>query len=169
MPKPNRQQKNTLIYEGRAPRQGPIYNPPTTPNNVTTPPEKQIPTLPVRNREGQNIQQGLTSGSNRFQGAKGRMRTADAVGAHYDRARARADARKERWAARLGGFGGPFGMFRNRLRGRRRGLFGTTWDMYERRRNRGNAMRGYNANPYHGEELQRKNEARATWSNISGI
>ena len=48
MPKPNRQQKNSLIYDGRAPRQGqiprqnPIYGTAPTSNNVTTPPERQI-------------------------------------------------------------------------------------------------------------------------------
>ena len=82
MPTPNRQQKNSLTYSGRTPvpRQKPIYGNAPTSNNVTTPPEKQINTLPVKNRDAQNIQQGFTSGSNRFQGKKGRERMRD-----YDR------------------------------------------------------------------------------------
>ena len=77
MPKPNRQQKNTLIYSRNMPRQGPVVSNPPTSNNVITPPEQQISKLPVRNREAQNIQQGVTSGSNRFQGEKGRSRSAN--------------------------------------------------------------------------------------------
>jgi hypothetical protein len=164
MPKPNRQQKNSLIYSGRAPRQGqiprqnPIYGNAPTSNNVTTPPERQINTLPVRNRDAQNIQQGLTNGANRFQGEKGRRRRGP-----NDMGLGDLEGYKARgFGERRGAFDFALGM----TEAGRRAL-----DRKNKRRD-GNAMRGYGPeNTERRAERQRlrRNEKIANRSMLSGF
>lgn len=171
MPKPNRQQKNSLIYDGRAPRQGqiprqnPIYGTTPTSNNVTTPPERQINTLPVRNRDAQNIQQGLTSAANRFQGEKGRRRRGP-----NDMGLGDLEGDKARGGSViLGGFGerrGPFDYALGMTEAGRRAL-----DRKNKRRD-GNAMRGYGPEKDEARaERQRlkRNERLANRSMLSGF
>jgi len=183
MPKPNRQQKNSLIYEGRAPRQGqiprqgPIYGNTPTSNNVITPPEMQINTLPVKNREAENIRQGLTSGSNRFQGEKARQRGHSFREQQAANIRARDENRRY-----IMEYGSPMDKARGNFGalGRAAGFAGAprmteaggeVGDRKRRRRN-GNTMRGYSPeNQERRAERQRlkRNERAANRSMLSGF